>query len=46
MKIYPTKIKAAPNPEHRETLVPLAQTIYIPYLAETQKFSPDKAIYM
>jgi hypothetical protein len=44
MKTYPTKIKAAPNPDTKATLLALFQTIFIPYLAEVQKFSPDKAI--
>jgi hypothetical protein len=44
MKSYPTKINAAPNPETKATLLALFHTILIPYLAEVQKFSPDKAI--
>jgi len=45
MKIFPTKMKAPPKPEHNDTLEALAQTVYIPSLAELQKFYPDKAIY-
>jgi hypothetical protein len=44
MKIYPTKIKAAPNPDTKATLLALFHTILIPYLADVQKFSPDRAI--
>jgi len=44
MNTYPIKINTAPNPEVRLTLAALAQTIYIPYFAETQKFSPANAI--
>lgn len=45
MKIFPINIKAAPNPEQRETLLALAQTTDIPSLAEVQKLSPERAIY-
>jgi len=44
MKTYPININTAPNPLTRVTLYALAQAIYIPYLAELQKFSPAKAI--
>jgi len=44
MKILPMKMKADPKPEHKETLLALAQTTVIPSLAEVQKLSPDKAI--